>query len=549
MPGLREVIYASGGSDRWPSGRSLVAGTAFADLSWWLGLKRSLDVVPEWVVPVITLGVSFLPFPSIDQGLTWLLFGVSFYVFTPTVYPDRLGFETDTRLFRMLVVAYSFGFAFGLIVSDPLGRVAFLLGLWALGAVTVLVYLRAVEGWELLDDPAVLVQPIGTFRFSEQLESEYAANLEDPEGLDWIAIGATLLAVGGLIIFPCLLLGAVARLLLWAGPLPDVLVLSWVLWSASTSRISLVPTTGSDRWFDLEARLHRGVQMATKNMKGFFLTIWVVLGVLLPAGTSGIFFATIPVIVDNLTAITDERVLRQVPFLVSKLVGISAVLLASSLYGFWVWLRAFRRVDAYAEYWRATDASKQGEIGRDLPPRPVGTTIPAAVGLGLLAAALHAPLWLFAVSWPLYVLGVVGCVWLTRRRSSDQQSIAREDHVILGAFLIHLLGMYLLAVGDQLFSVNGLGEFWSLLGSSIFVPIAVLATTLTYLPDITQYAQDQTGVRRYVGGMYLVGIGCLALVFSLDRSGGSWPIVRVFGFAAIGFGILGELFDVLHEIE
>lgn len=548
MRDVREGIAMSECSDRWPSGRSVLAGTAFADLSWWLGLKELVAAVPDWAVAGLTLTVSQLPFELVDQGLTWLLFAVSFYVVTPTVFPDRLGFSTDSRLFRALVVVYSFGFAFGLAVGDPLGRVAFLLGLWVLGAVTVLVYLRAVEGWTLLGDPAVLLQPLDAFRFGEQLQSEYATNLEDPVGLDWVSIGATLLAVGGMVIVPCVLLGAIARLLLLAGPLPDVLVLAWVLWGAVASRVSMVPRPERSQGFDLEARLHQGVQMATKNAKGFFLTIWVVLGVILPAGTGGLFFVALSAVIENPTAITTLRVLRQAPVLVSTLVGVPAVLLASCLYGLWVWLRAFPRVDAFADYWRAPDEWR-GDAGRELPLRPVGTTIPAAVGLLGVGVGIHGPRWLFAVSWPLYVLGIAGCVWLTRRRSGAKQSIEREDHVILGSLLVYLLGMYLLAVGEQLLSASGIGAVVALLGNSIFVPLAILATALTYWPNVTRYAREQTGVRSYVTGAYLVAIGSLALVLSLNRTDSQWPIVRVFGLTAIGFGILSELLDILHDAE
>lgn len=109
--------------------------------------------------------------------------------------------------------------------------------------------------------------------------------------------------------------------------------------------------------------------------------------------------------------------------------------------------------------------------------------------------------------------------------------------------------MYLLSVGNQLLSVDGLENLVGLLVGSVLGPIAIFATALTYFPNISRYAHDRAGLRGYVTGLYLIGIGSLVLVFSLHRGGGQWPIVRLFGLAAIGFGIFGELVDILHEDE
>jgi hypothetical protein len=249
---------------------------------------------------------------------------------------------------------------------------------------------------------------------------------------------------------PCLLLGLLAQTSIYAFPLPDLIILGYLLSVVlgKTDTFDRVSPPVDPTQIDIEERLHRGLRTVLHSDYGLFLTVYCLLGAFLGCGTLGIAvsvgWAYLGDIINvGLTFNTWVQWLY-----LWHLIGVVLLLVLAGGYGIWVWLREFKRLPSYLRYYAE---GSEGSL-RVSPPRPVGMTL-VPVGVLLLAGAWLEFLseWAFAVLWPLTAIGVVGCVYLTLRRESTR--INNENHAIIGAFLIHGLGILAIGKSNAVFRI------------------------------------------------------------------------------------------------
>lgn len=522
---------------------SLLATLVGFDILWRFP-ARLVAYLPEWIPPIFSIGSGISGNTLFATASTWVLFAVTFFVFADRIYPDSLELPFEDDWFRLLIVGI--GITSGISLSmfeNGIELAIVFLGVEFMGAIVLVGYLYRVENWHLFDPNGRIISPLELSY--DDAGDRYRLMLQSKGLAETINAGFFVVANAMLLAVPCLLLGVVAQTSIHAFPLPDLVILGYILSTTlgATASIRQLTLPFDATQIDIEERLHRGIKTVLHSQNGIILTMYCLLGVFLGCGTLGVAVGvgrayTSDVLAAGLTFGTWDQVL-----FVWQLLGIELLLLLAAGYGIWLWLRAFKRLPAYIRY----DSGGSEGPTRVPPARPVGM---ALVPVGVLAIAgariEFMSLFEFAILWPPTALVVGLCGFVTVRRTGT--SIANENHVIIGSLLIHGLGI--MAIGNS-------GVFFRVFTSQqlplqriIQSPVLLIATLLVGLPyydTISEYARQFSGLRRHLSAVYLTIFG--TVVWLVTRPTGE--TFRTFGWVffvvTTSLGLIGAILDEFTE--
>lgn len=524
-------------------GRVGVACLAAADIIWRFPV-RLVSSLPEWIAPLLSVGATFSENALLAQSTTWLLFGVSFFIFTDTIYPKSANLPVKDARFQLLVATTGVALGLGFGFADGLwGLLPVIFPLAVISGLAFFVYFQQVLGWSLSNPESQFLGPLTVLDTS--ITDEFAEYLQTDTLVSSVNIAFVGIAAVGLVVVPCILLGLVSRILIRAYPLADLVILAILLSKSSDmttiSRVQAV--VPNSQTFDIEARLHRGIETATQNIKGLFLTIYAFLGAFLGGGILGIAVVAINQLLVESGLVQTVRQSIVDPFQGWIVCGLLVLILLAGVHGLWVWLREFRRLTAYVSFW-----DDENSVATEIQPsRPVGMTIPTTLLVGIIGffAATESEM-VFAIAWPIGVAVTLGCMWGTRQQRTS--SIANEDHAIVAAFLIHSLALPALVMGPELVQLISTGTFpWEQVVDSPAPVIAIMVVGMPYFPDVEQYAEQFDDARRTLEGIYLASIGILAQIVTLPAG----PRIRYFGtlvlVVTVFFAVLGTGLEELDD--
>jgi len=476
----------------------------------WLGSIATIDLLravpeptlPDWLIAFVSISAgAFLP--GVAAPITWLLLAAGIYTFAPRFYPDRMGLPDRAIGFRLLVTGTSLIIAVTLAAGE--GATDLVRAMRAggftllLGTTGVLTYLYFVRGWRLLDAQNPPVEPLAGFTLEEYeaVEDEISADLQREGVIGHLGTLLWLVALGVVVVFPCVIAGIITNVLYNSYPLPELLVLGWVGVGAIDRRapVATIET------LDLEAQLYETVRSGTRSVKGMSTTIFAGCGLFSSAGyvlVGTALLSGVPVTVELVFA---------APVTSAAVIAVVTAPFVAGVYLLWYWLRQFRRLRPFLEQWVGEESDHVA------PARPPGLTAPPTI-VAVIAATLlgglneHPSLSsVTAVVVPLLLVGLAANLYWMGARSTTQ--IGREDLAVTGGLIIQFVGVFLTGSGSQLWTAAVRRQLPPVLFEVRLLVIVALLLVLTVYPDINRYHQSAESWRRYIRSAFFIGFGAL----------------------------------------
>ena len=528
-----------------------LGGLGIFDLLWRVpqatpgdGTVGDIILVPQSLV----IGeVNFL-----ESITVWLLIGYASFTLASKAYPG-LTFPKENRGFRLLftiativvvvVILQPFLLGEGQLASRLIGEL--LVWIITFGSLFA-VYLHHL-GWSI--DPAD-DRPVTTLARLSSVSNKEARRIARKEwtapgwqgtvnrGTAWAALGMAAAA-------PSFLAGIAAAILIASSPIGELLFLSAILVSAILQHSSFKRYGSPATMFDLETYLYDSISQSIRAQRGLILLIYIFGILLLALGflALGVVFwqniavGSLELLFNRDTALVSDSELY---VFISASFGVLTILITGFTYAAWAALREIPRLAAFVD-------AKQGKSPRDVPPRPVGFVIPGLLVLPLFflvvrwlqntfggAEPVSVELQIFAIGWPLLLIGLFACWWLTRRRTSTP--VKREDHTIIGSAA--LLPVLFAAGSAESSIIDAVG-------------FVVVIVGLGYFPYADEYANQQGDerFRRHGRNIYVILWG--VILWSIARTVGAFVTGFLSAFAGlvIIFGALGTVTTVIDTPE
>lgn len=522
--------------------RLRLGGLAGFDLAWRVpSLTPSDGTGFDLALAVLSLAIGVEAPPLLEEVTTWILIAYVGAVVSPSLYPGKLGVPAEKRSFRILLGSLIVCNAIAirqLIETTPL--IASVGGVVLLGitGMTLLLYLRAGHGWILSPEDERFLTLLDEFFPSESVRSEVREDFSRPGLLGIVGARAAQAAAAVLLAIPVTLGGVVTMSLLNLYPLPDVLVVIWItLWTISS--ITGYQYRFSRDTIDLESRLYDIVKESTKSLKGLTLGLYLVL---ITFTFALLFAAGVGVGTTALLSIPGDTT----PSYTLLWGGVGGIFIpfAVSCYGLWCCLRMATRLPIHLRRQTAVGPDVESDLSDydserqdPVPRRPIGFVVPPAVIL--LSAVVTAAVAglgsvIFGVIWPLSVLGLLGCVMITRRFGAT--TVSRDDAHIIAGLVVVLLMIGLLGNVEAVVSTVTAGELHhDEIPPTIYA--AAIIVWLGYLADVVQYAQSHTDARRFFKSLYFLAF---ALVFGILSQFTSGPYIAAF-YVVLTIALLGGI--------
>jgi len=506
-----------------------------ADLLWRVpeatpGNAAVVDVV----LTAFSAGSSQL---TILESVTiWALIGYTSFTLASKAYPglflpkERHGFRA---LFAAATITAVAIFPFGQeVVSPPqaLGTLLVWLSVFTGGFVLYLHWL----GWRMssADDRIVetLARVVPIERSNAQQRWREELNKPGWRGMfnrttAWTVLG-TLAAV------PAFLAAGVATILLTVSPFGELFFLLAVVAGSVRQRTRIGSNRPPQQIADLETYLYDSISYAVRSLYGSILLTYLLSSILLISlGGLSITLSAVPNIAGTTAGILfggQRTAVEGVELYLILSVANGAIVLAMSgcAYVAWAGLRELPRLAAFIDI-------RQDRDPRQAPPRPVGFIIPGIVAIlpfflisaenAFASEPLNDGLRLFAIGWPLLLLGLAACWWITLRRASH--SVKNEHHVIIGSAGLLILVLGLVTDYFRVFAV---------------IPSIVL---FGYFPWAIEYAHryENTDIRQYAVGAYFISLGTISVAIARVY----FPTAQVIGLFFILLGILSTIVTLI----
>lgn len=472
----------------------------------------------------------FVETTLLSHALSWFLALGIVYLYVDDIYLERAMEVTERRGFRLLATAATGGFAFPLVAYQR-GSFESGDGTWLVASVAVACFAFVTFGAYFRLSSLDLYAPDGPIsrvmtEFARVEPGRFRNERRDAAGWYRAFLVVThAVAAGTVFALPCLVMGLVTVVLVQLYPLPELIVLLGIS-AAAIQRLSFLDRTLPERGaFDVETRLYRLLEGATRNLKGTLLATLclvnaVVYGVMFVGGLE-IARAVLEVfstLVTHWSPSTPGSPDLEDVLTLHVLVGMAAGILVAGVYGVTFWLWELRRIPAYARHWEARYDGAEPPTGEVRVARIPGLLLP---GYALLSTCLAAAAYLppgvvdatpavvgFALAWPVLV-GV--CVWTvldaTRR---TPQPVSGESAVVAGATLLLLIAG---AAGS--FLIEG-GEAALATTLPAFGALCLLVLLVVWLPELERSSRrretDTLVVTVLVGALLLVA-GIVYLYF------------------------------------
>lgn len=517
------------------------------DLFWqtladirWITIQRYAETLSESVFAPALVSVlsgfktEFLAFAMLAQ---WGFIYSIFYVYTPQIFRRTAENICEDWRFRLLTSISALGFALimsSFLLNTPrpitktqyaglfLGTAGISFGGWGW-------YFWSVQDWptrspneqiDLVDEFVPIVK-----REREDLLARHASS-----GV-WSNLQSTTNFLA--ILFICLLFtfffAWISVLVLALYPLVEILVLTSVIAGALERRHRLPFGFGSPNHYtlDIEERLYGTISTATRGLKGW-TTLLLLIGFGLFVQVLGFAYIvtfvwqeTVPFLVSaGLAGFTDGVVFT----ITWNVAGMGFSVLVATVYGVWYWIRMLERLPSYLDFWADKVGKRETEAPESRITRPVGVMIPPTMaifatllwmvldqtnGPGLSTLDI-----LYAITWPLLIVGMLASVWLTRHR--NPQPPETDGRAIPLSLVVQLLG----GVSAVSWIGNASNENApSLVFSPFGAFILVAVPWFFYLQDVYLIGEEYEGVKHYVFPMYLILFGTVVGILGLVATG------------------------------
>lgn len=487
-------------------------------------VRAALGGAGDLLAPAVSLASGTLAAGRFGDLTTWLLFAVAFFVVTPRILPAAVRDTAETRGFRLVfaVGAVALGWTLDGATAPftPAALVVPFLAAGALGTACVL-YVRFVADWDLFDPNGEAVGLLDSV-LTADMRAERRRDRALTGAVGTIADTVHVVGVGTVFVIAGTVLGVLATALVQAYPLPDVLVVAYLLVVPVARRVGWSPPEVGD----VEERVLLGAREATRTLKGALLSLLAGLGLF---GAAGFLFLGVGMASGTVSLV---RVAFEVdPVAAWVAVGPLVCFVVGGFHLSWVWSRTFRRLPAFLTRWRGAVDPPEPPVSR--PPLSVAPGLVVFVaGVGCLLVVDDPSVLRVAAWWPVVPAAVVGVVIYGRRRT-EHHSTAGEDHRIAAGLLAEYLLLF--AVEGSVRAIDAgappVGSFLD----ALFVPangvVFVLVVGATYLADAAQYSTRHDDYRRLVGGGYLLVMG------------GSVALLGVLadGAVATGYAVVGAV--------
>ena len=531
------------------------------DLFWqtladirWITIQRYAETLGETVVAPALVSVlsgletEFLVLAMLAQ---WGFIYAIFFVYTPQVFRRTAENICEDWRFRLPTSTSALGFALimsSFLLNTPrsltktkyvglfLGIAGISFGGWGW-------YFWSVQEWptrspneqiDLVDEFVPIVK-----REREDLLARYASS-----GV-WSNLQSTTNFLA--ILFICLLFtfffAWVSVLVLALYPLVEILVLTSVMAGALDRWYRLPFGFGSPNHYttDIEERLYKSISTAASGLKG-----WTTLLLLIGFGlfvqvlgfayvVSFVWHEIVPFLVSAGLAGVNDWVLFTITWNVA---GMGFSVLVATVYGVWYWIRMLERLPSYLDFWANKVGKRETEAPESRITRPVGVMVPPSMAifatlLWMVLDQANSPGLstldiLYAITWPLLMVGIIVSVWLTRHR--DPQLPETDRTAIPLSLVVQLLG--------GVSAVSWIGnpsnaESPSLVFSPFGAFILIAVPWFFFLQDVYLLGEGYEGVKHYVFPMYLFLFGTIVGILGLAATGWTRLMFLFLGFVLV----------------
>lgn len=541
------------------SGASILSSRAAGDL-----LSTAVELLDVGIA-ALTVYQTAVGGGLLGDQLSWLFAGYLVYAYTPELYSDFFGDVVEERGFRAITatVAVYYGvvwgsaigvlpdrWLFGIVQRGGLGpllpTIAGLVGgLLAFGS-----YVHVIRNERFTDPDGELFGLFEAFSpNAQQVRYEQIETLSRPARS---FVDVVTESTGSIfLLLPATLLGVVLAAVTGFSPLPELLVLLGVVLGSPSVGGRLPARWPSESTADVELRSAEGVTRAFRNSKGLILTFWCFLGLAacamtffvgagVVAGTVGRTFALGGALVDS-----GGLPLSAVPTALTYVwlvVAITMTPLVYGVYGLVYWLRQLKRLAPYAEFWEQYWRGVSRERSPPSTTRPSGLFLQGDALLVLYGVFL----WLPLDTMPTLVLAGCCLVWsvvvalvarsLLAAARDESQPLDNEGRDVTVAVVLQLLSIVVLgsAVGVE-------ARYVATFGIGVVVLVAV-----TYLPDVTLYAERRVGVVSYLGVVY---VGFIAGLLLLAGEVFATVPTAIYAFFAICFAVWAPVTYLFEKAE
>lgn len=454
----------------------------------------------------------------------WLVVVTALVVFAPRLYPPTFRELVETVPLRVIVAATGTGIA--VVLSDVRGAEdagwLFVVAITFMLALSVALRANDVS---VFDEKSQVVAALDWFASQEGTARDELAKAKTYGGVLGV-FALAIFAVAVYIVFftPVFIAGLITVVLVETFPLPDVLVIVYVLGVIAATGVERLPAP--PRALELDEYLLAFARQATNGIHSMFVSLLFGVGIFLTVAT--------PLVGLRLSAELLSTAVRPpiLPHLAWNVVGLVFLFLTAVGYGLWFWLRMVPRIGAFFERWNDDDretplASRPRSL---LLPTFVATAVATAgFSNGFLGENRH----VFAVVWPIPVVATGWVVWRTRRR---HPTVARrEDVAVVAAVLIAVFTL----MGSLAILQNDLAPLLS-------PDVALLCGVILYVSGIgpvSRYGDrhdrrygDADDERRFALPLYLANGSLLALLSTGYVAGTLEVLLLASGVLMLVFG-------------
>lgn len=483
------------GTVRLPSGREVLASVVTLDM-----LVRLVPVV-EVLAPLASLLSGTVADGTLAAVTTWTVYGVAFYLTAPVVYPEETGFPRENPGFKLLFAGVSVALGVGLVRGPSVTTKGIIFGTaMVAGGVGFVAYLRHYHGWRITHPRYPPVEPVELFTPFESIREEIKRDLARDGVLGAVGAGLWVTVFAGVLVVPAAIAAFVAAALAEAFPLFDLFVLGWIAADRLGYR-SILPGAAGRRAEDPEARLFEQLGGSIRNLKGLFLVVFAVSGLLVSGGT-------VYVGVTVVTLFAEEAV-GGATTVGWALFGIAICLSASGVYGLVVWYAQIRRIPPFVDVWVGNARAVERQ-----PPMPPGTVLaPCMLVFAALGGAITIDLGVvrtaFWMGWP---LALVGGLWgLAIWWSRDPTPVWAEDRKILRRLLIHSTVIWAfdnVATADAV--IRGRRGPAAFVDPTYLTVIAMIVT-IAYIPEVGRLDDPDRYPRLFVLPTYMLAVATVPM--------------------------------------
>lgn len=450
-----------------------------------LGLLASIDLLPPGVLAALGVGSTVARGPG-ATAVTLGLFGIAFFEVADRSHRSQAAIPTSALGYRLLFALCALGV---FVTVAPYERLA---DLWAVLLVTAVAvvgfpaYLVVVHGWTVLDTDGQAVRVFDAYA-PRSVVDELRTDIERSGVLGRLSSLLLLVGFGTLLALPSFLAGYIGRLLTFAAPVPDLLVLCWLAAVTLRGRLGDGDRTGSadaldERFYAVAATVGRST---VGTYTGFLATFGLFGTVLMVAATV------------RLTELFVSTVGDAGGVIVWYTLGYLVVTAVAGLYGLWGWLRLFERLPPSPA---DTDA---------IPTRPVGHSVVAPgsvllVSLAIAGLTTAAGRLLWTV-WPLLPYAI--CVAWGVTRTRETQPLDRETRVVTVASVCHVVGVLVALDPTALVALRS-----GTLPAELLWPSLLCLVVLGGLGLLAETSGRRDGVGRYAFPVVMCSVAVVCLV-------------------------------------